>query len=118
MVTDSLELTGTTQAIHTVHLVARVAGYLEKVLFQDGQIVRKGQPLFVIQRSQYEDGLRQAEASILQYRAQLEYDQRSGPPLRCAAVRGHRHQVRRRPGAADRAIARRRPGGPEPADLQ
>jgi hypothetical protein len=45
---DYLELTGNTQAIYTVQLVARVAGYLEQVLFQDGQIVKKGQPLFII----------------------------------------------------------------------
>jgi membrane fusion protein, multidrug efflux system len=72
-VTDYLELTGNTQAIYTVQLVARVAGYLEQVLFQDGQVVKKGQPLFVIQRNTYEDNVRQAEASIAQYRAQLEY---------------------------------------------
>jgi RND family efflux transporter MFP subunit len=71
MVTDYLELTGNTQAIYTVQLVARVAGYLEQVLFQDGQIVKKGQPLFVIQRNTYEDNLRQAEAAISQFRAQL-----------------------------------------------
>ena len=73
MVTDSLELTGNTQAIYTVQLVARVAGYLDEVLFQDGQIVKKGQPLFVIQRNTYEENLRRAEASIAQYRAQLLY---------------------------------------------
>ena len=72
-VTDYLDLTGNTQAIYTVQLVARVAGYLEKVLFQDGQQVKKGQPLFVIQQNTYEDTLRQAEATILQYRAQLQY---------------------------------------------
>ena len=73
MVTDYLELTGNTQAIYTVQLVARVVGYLEQVLFQDGQIVKKGQPLFVIQRNTYEDNLRQAEAAIAQYQAQLQY---------------------------------------------
>ena len=72
-VTDNLDLTGNTQAIYTVQLVARVAGYLEKVLFQDGQRVRKGQPLFVIQQNTYEDNLRQAEAAVLQYRAQLQW---------------------------------------------
>ena len=73
MVTDDLELTGNTQAIYTVQLVARVVGYLEKVLFQDGQIVRKGQPLFLIQQDTYQDNLQQAEAAVLQYRAQLAY---------------------------------------------
>src|SRR6266404_3386798 len=72
-VTDSLDLTGNTQAIYTVQLVARVVGYLEKVLFQDGQRVTKGQPLFVIQQNTYEDNLRQAEAAVLQYRAQVQW---------------------------------------------
>jgi RND family efflux transporter MFP subunit len=72
-VTDDLELTGNTQAFYTVQLVARVAGYLEQVLFQDGQIVKKGQPLFVIQRNTYEDNLRQAEAAVSQSQAQLAY---------------------------------------------
>ena len=35
--------------------------------------MRKGQPLFLIQQNTYEDNLRQAEAAILQYRAQLQY---------------------------------------------
>ncbi len=72
-VTDYLELTGNTQAIRTVQLVARVSGYLEKVLFQDGQIVKKGQLLFLIQQNTYQDTLRQNEAQILQQKAQLDY---------------------------------------------
>src|SRR5260370_253974 len=66
-VTDSLDLTGNTQAIYTVQLVARVVGYLEKVLFQDGQEVKKGQPLFVIHQTTYHDNLRQAHTPILQH---------------------------------------------------
>ncbi|MGO8991544.1 MAG: efflux RND transporter periplasmic adaptor subunit [bacterium] len=72
-VTDYLDLTGNAQAIQTVQLVARVSGYLEKVLFQDGQIVKKGQLLFLIQQNTYQDTLRQNEAQILQQKAQLEY---------------------------------------------
>ena len=72
-ITEYLELTGNTQALYTVQLVARVAGYLEKVFFRDGQIVRKGEPLFLIQRNTYEAGLQQAEAQILLQQAQLEY---------------------------------------------
>jgi RND family efflux transporter MFP subunit len=73
VVTDYLELTGNTQAIYTVQLVARVAGYLEKVFFEDGQRVKKGQPLFLIQQNTYQDALRQAEGQILLQKAQLEY---------------------------------------------
>ena len=72
-VTDYLDLSGNTQAIYTVQLVARVTGFLEQVLFRDGQLVKKGQPLFVIQRNTYENNLQQAEAAIQQYKAQLAY---------------------------------------------
>jgi RND family efflux transporter MFP subunit len=72
-VTDYLDLSGNTQAVYAVQLVARVPGYLEQVLFQDGQLVKKGQPLFVIQRNTYENSLQQAEAAIQQYKAQLAY---------------------------------------------
>ncbi|MGZ3534747.1 MAG: efflux RND transporter periplasmic adaptor subunit [Thermodesulfobacteriota bacterium] len=73
VVTDYLELSGNTQAIYTVQLVARVAGYLEKVFFEDGQLVKKGQTLFLIQQNTYQDTLRQTEAQILLQKAQLEY---------------------------------------------
>jgi RND family efflux transporter MFP subunit len=76
VVTDYLELTGNTQAIYTVQLVARVAGYLEKVFFQDGQMVKKGQPLFLIQQNTYRDALQQAEGQVLLYKAQLDYAER------------------------------------------
>ncbi len=72
-VTDYLELTGNTQAIKTVQLVARVPGYLEKVFFQDGQVVKKGQPLFLIQQNTFQDTLRQNEAQILLQKTQLDY---------------------------------------------
>jgi RND family efflux transporter MFP subunit len=72
-VTDYLELTGNTRALNTVQLVARVAGYLEKVFFDDGQMVKEGQLLFLIQQSTYEARLRQAEGQILSLKAQLDY---------------------------------------------
>ena len=52
-VTDYLEFTGNTQAINTVQLRARVQGYLEKVFFKDGDMVKKGQLLFLIQQNTY-----------------------------------------------------------------
>ena len=72
-VTDYLEATGNTQAINTVQLTARVSGYLDKVFFQDGQMVKKGQLLFLIQQNTYQDALDQAEAQIALYKAQLAY---------------------------------------------
>jgi RND family efflux transporter MFP subunit len=72
-VTDYLEFTGNTQAVDTVKLKARVEGYLEKVFFQDGDRVRKGQLLFLIQQNTYEAKLKQAEAEILANKARLEH---------------------------------------------
>lgn len=74
-VTDYLEFTGNTQAINTVQLRARVEGYLEKVFFQDGDRVKKGQLLFLIQQNTYEAKLKQAEAEILRQKASLDHAQ-------------------------------------------
>jgi RND family efflux transporter MFP subunit len=74
-VTDYVEFTGNTQAIRAVQLVARVQGYLEKLLFQDGERVKKGQLLFLIEQDTYEAQLKQAEAQILQQKANLDHAQ-------------------------------------------
>jgi RND family efflux transporter MFP subunit len=70
-VTEYLELTGNTQAINTVQLRARVEGYLEKVFFQDGDRVKKGQLLFLIQQNTYQAKLQQAKADLLSQKARL-----------------------------------------------
>ncbi len=72
-VTDYLEFTGNTQAINTVQLRARVQGFLEKVFFQDGDLVTKGQLLFQIQQNTYEAKLQQAEAEVLRQKASHNY---------------------------------------------
>jgi RND family efflux transporter MFP subunit len=74
-VTYYLELTGNTQAVNTVQLVARVPGYLDKVFFHDGQMVKKGQTLFLIEQDSYLDSLRQAQGQVLTQEAQLRYAQ-------------------------------------------
>ncbi len=74
-VTDFLDLTGNTQALKTVQLVARVAGYLEKIFFQDGQVVKKDELLFLIQQNTYRYSLEQAEGAILIQKSQLAYAQ-------------------------------------------
>jgi RND family efflux transporter MFP subunit len=72
-VTDYLDLTGNTQAIYTVQLRARVEGYLEKILFNDGDPVKKGQLLFVIQQNTYQARLQQATANIMAQQATLQH---------------------------------------------
>ena len=82
-VTDFIELTGTTQAIATVQLVARVQGFLEQVHFQDGQNVKQGDLLFTIQQNTYQAQLQQAQSQLEAVQAQLlhaqtEFDRYSG----------------------------------------
>lgn len=72
-VTDFLEFTGNTQAINTVQLRARVQGFLEKVFFKDGDMVKKGQLLFLIQQNTYENQLAQAKAQVLQQKANYDH---------------------------------------------
>jgi RND family efflux transporter MFP subunit len=72
-VTEYLDLTGNTQAINTVQLRARVEGYLEKVLYQDGDHVKKGQLLYQIQRNTYNAKLQQAQANVQAQQATLDH---------------------------------------------
>jgi RND family efflux transporter MFP subunit len=74
-VTDYVELTGTTAAISTVQLVARVEGYLEQIHFQDGQLVKRGDLLFTIEQDQYQAKLQQAHSQVAAIQAQLEQAQ-------------------------------------------
>ncbi|TRW91199.1 efflux RND transporter periplasmic adaptor subunit [Candidatus Methylobacter oryzae] len=74
-VSEYLEFTGNTQAVNSVQLVARVQGYLEKVFFHDGDKVKKGQPLFLLQQDTYQARLKQAEAQVLQQKASLSHAQ-------------------------------------------
>jgi RND family efflux transporter MFP subunit len=72
-VTDYLQITGNTQAVRTVQLVARVEGYLEKVFFQDGDMVKKDQLLFLIQQDTYQARLQQQEGNVIQQKALLDH---------------------------------------------
>ena len=70
-VADSVILTGNVAAVYAVKLVARVGGWLEKIHFQDGALAKKGDLLLTIQQDQYKAQLRQAQAQLQLYRAQL-----------------------------------------------
>jgi RND family efflux transporter MFP subunit len=71
-VTENLEFTGNTAAFNTVKLVARVQGYIEKIHFTDGALVKKGALLFTIQQEQYKAQLLQAQAEVAAAKAKLD----------------------------------------------
>jgi RND family efflux transporter MFP subunit len=72
-IADQDEYVGRFVAVESVEVRARVSGYLEAIHFQDGQIVRKGDPLFTIDRRPFETALAQAQASLEQARANLAF---------------------------------------------
>ena len=57
----------------TVNLVARVNGTLQSISYAPGGRVKKGQLLFVIEPTLYNDKVAQAEAELKTAQAQLEY---------------------------------------------
>lgn len=67
--------TGTVVAFNSVNLVARVAGFLEKIEFVDGTYVKKGQELFVIQPEPYMEQLKAAQATITAQKAAQAYNE-------------------------------------------
>jgi membrane fusion protein (multidrug efflux system) len=67
-----IEHPGTTEAVRTVELRARVRGFLEQAPFQEGADVKQGDLLFVIERAPYLSALEEARAALA--RAQAAYD--------------------------------------------
>lgn len=64
--------TGQFSAVDYVELRAQVSGYLTEIHFTDGQIVHKGDLLFVIDPRPYEIVLQQANAQVLTAQAGLD----------------------------------------------
>jgi RND family efflux transporter MFP subunit len=74
-VTDSVEFTARTAAVDSVEVRAHVWGYLQKVNFKEGDLVKEGDVLFEIDPRPYEALLNQAKAKVRQDEAQLELDE-------------------------------------------
>ena len=66
------DFTGQFEAREAVEVRPRVSGYLESINFVDGQLVKKGDLLFVIEPRPFELALESAKAQQLQAEAQLE----------------------------------------------
>ena len=73
LLTDHDEYVGRFVAVDAVEVRARVSGYLDTIHFKDGQLVKKGDLLFTIDRRPFEASLAQAEATLSQARANLAY---------------------------------------------
>jgi RND family efflux transporter MFP subunit len=72
-VVDKDEYVGRFVAVEAVEVRARVSGYLEKVHFTDGQLVKQGDLLFTIDRRPFQNALEQARANLAHARANLAF---------------------------------------------
>ena len=63
-ITDHNDQTGRTAAVDSVELRARVWGYVDKVNFKEGVLVKKGEVLFEIDPRNYKAALAQAEGNL------------------------------------------------------
>lgn len=66
------EYTGRFEAVEHIQIRARVSGYLKSVHFKDGQLVKKGDLLFVIDPDPFEAAFAAAQARIVSAQAQLK----------------------------------------------
>ena len=70
-VTISRDFVARTEGIPTVDIRARVAGVLDKVLYNEGSEVKQGQALFQLQRDEYAAALETAKAQLAKAQADL-----------------------------------------------
>src|SRR6516165_4167345 len=66
------DFTGQFEARESVEVRPRVSGYLESINFTDGQLVKKGDLLFVIEPRPFELALESAKATLAQANANLD----------------------------------------------
>ena len=71
-VTDFVEFTGQTRAVHSNDIIPQVTGYLVQMPFREGSEVKKGDLLFEVDPRPYKAQLDQAQGQVDLYKAQLK----------------------------------------------
>ncbi|CAN5397881.1 multidrug efflux RND transporter periplasmic adaptor subunit MexE [soil metagenome] len=71
------EFTGRTEAVESVEVRPRVSGLIQEIRFQSGQLVKKGDVLFIIDPRPYKAVYDQRQAQYAQAKAHLENSQRN-----------------------------------------
>lgn len=105
-VNDYSDFTGRTAAVESVEIRARVTGYLEKINFKEGTLVKKGDVLFEIDPRTYQAALAYTKAEVERLKSQRDLD----------TIELHRSEDLMRRGAEtrenyDRAVAKRSGSG-------
>ena len=97
-ITEWDEFTGRFEAVETVNVRARVSGFLDIIHFRDGQIVKKGDLLFTIDKRPFQIAVEQAKAQVDQAQAQLDLAnsdvERARPLLERRTITGREFESR------------------------
>src|SRR5215212_9717541 len=72
-ITEWDDFIGRFEAVDEVEIRARVSGYLDKIHFQDGTLVKAGDLLFTIDQRPYRAALEEAEASVASAQVRVEF---------------------------------------------
>src|SRR5438445_72219 len=75
-VVEWVEFTGRTEPLESVEVRPRVSGYIQRVGFQSGQLVKKGDVLFVVDPRWHKAEFDRHQAEAERARVQLENAQR------------------------------------------
>jgi membrane fusion protein (multidrug efflux system) len=65
----SLDFVGRVEAINRVEIRARVQGFLEAVLFKEGDPIKEGAPLYRIEKGSFQAAVEQAEGALTRSKA-------------------------------------------------
>jgi RND family efflux transporter MFP subunit len=87
-VTDYADFTGRTAAVDSVEVRARVWGYLDKVNFKEGALVKAGDVLFEIDPRLYRADLDRARGTVAQYDARVHRTERDFRRAKTLLTRG------------------------------
>ncbi len=93
------EYTGRFAAVETVEVRARVSGFIDSIHFKEGQVVKQGDLLFVIDPRPYRNAVEQARADVERAKAKLEIAtldvQRAAPLVRSQTLTEREFDTRR-----------------------
>src|SRR6478752_5733726 len=65
-ITRATEFVGRVEAIERVEVRARITGFLEAVLFKEGEVVKQGDVLYRIEPETFQAAVQQAQGALLQ----------------------------------------------------
>jgi membrane fusion protein, multidrug efflux system len=98
-VTEWNEFTGRFVAVASVEVRARVSGFIDSIHFKDGQVVKQGDLLFVIDPRPYKLAVEQSTADVERAKAKLDLAtldvERAEPLVRNQTLTGREYDTRR-----------------------